>query len=266
MNDIETYEVFAVRYAHRLGTRGGILINGDPHDAPMSMDYFVWGIRSDKRAIVVDLGFEHSDGVARGRTPLCCPADGLATIGIDAATVEDVIITHMHYDHGGNVAKFPNARFHLQDAEMEYATGRAMTHAVLRHSYSVDNVTDMVRMVFKDRVVFHSGDADIAPGVSVHHVGGHTRGMQFVRVNTARGQVVLASDACHYYENVLKGLPFITVENITLMLEGHRRVVELADSFEHIIPGHDPLVMERYRAPSPQAEGIAVRLDVAPDN
>jgi glyoxylase-like metal-dependent hydrolase (beta-lactamase superfamily II) len=140
----------------------------------------------------------------------------------------------------------------------------AMKHAALRHSYSVDNVADMVRMVFKDRVVVHDGDAVIAPGVSLHHVGGHSRGMQFVRVNTARGQVVLASDASHYYENVLDGVPFATVENVNLMLEGHQRVIELADSAEHIIPGHDPQVMQRYSAPSAQSEGIAVRLDVAP--
>jgi glyoxylase-like metal-dependent hydrolase (beta-lactamase superfamily II) len=264
MSDVEVYEVFAVLYAQRMGTRGGMLIKGDPHDAPMPMDYYVWAIRSPQRTIVVDIGFEHGDGVARGRTSLRCPTEGLAAIGIDAATVEDVIITHMHYDHAGNVDKFPKAKFHLQDSEMEFTTGRAMTYTAFRHSYTVDNVTDMVRMVYKDRVVFHDGDAQIAPGVSVHHVGGHSRGMQFVRVNTARGQVVLASDASHYYENVLDKAPFSTVENIYLMLEGHKRVIELADSVDHVIPGHDPQVMQRYSAPSAQTEGIAVRLDVAP--
>jgi glyoxylase-like metal-dependent hydrolase (beta-lactamase superfamily II) len=113
-------------------------------------------------------------------------------------------------------------------------------------------------------VVFHDGGGVVAPGVSVHHIGGHTRGLQVVRVNTARGVVVLASDASHYYENMDAGVPFATVENITLMLEGHRRLRELADSPQHVVPGHDPLVMQRYPAPSPETEGIAARLDVAP--
>ena len=264
MNDSEVYEVYAVLYAQRTGTRGGMFIKGDPHDAPIGMDYYVWAIRSPQRTIVIDIGFEYEDGVARGRTSLRCPTEGLAAIGVDAAEVEDVIITHMHYDHAGNVDKFPKAMFHLQDSEMEFATGRAMRHAAFRHSYTVDNVTDMVRMLYNDRVEFHDGDAVIAPGVSVHHVGGHSRGMQFVRVNTARGQVVLASDASHYYENFLDGVPFATVENIHLMLEGHKRVQALADSLDHIIPGHDPMVMKKYSAPSSQTEGIAVRLDVAP--
>ena len=38
------------------------------------------------------------------------------------------MITHMHYDHAGNVPLFPKARFHVQDAELAYCTGRAMTH------------------------------------------------------------------------------------------------------------------------------------------
>ena len=38
----------------------------------------------------------------------------------------------------------------------------------------------------------------------------------------------------------------------------------LADSPEHIVPGHDPLVMKYYPAVKAELEGIAVRLDVAP--
>jgi glyoxylase-like metal-dependent hydrolase (beta-lactamase superfamily II) len=260
----DTYEVFAVLYGQRTGTRGSMLIHADPHDLPMPMDYYVWAVRNAQRTVVVDIGFGREDGEGRGRDWLRCPTEGLAAIGIDAAAVEDVVITHMHYDHVGNLHKFPRARFHLQDSEMEYATGRAMTHTALRHSFTVDNVTDMVRMVYGDRVVFHDGDGAVAPGISVHHIGGHTRGLQVVRVNTARGAVVLASDASHYYENMQAGIPFATVENITLMLEGHRRLEMLADSHEHIVPGHDPLVMQRYPAVSEATRGIAVRLDVPP--
>ena len=262
MND--SYEVFAVKYGQRIGKRGGMLIYGDPHDAPMAMDYFVWAIRNEARTLVVDIGYSREDGERRGREFLRCPTQGLAAVGVDAATVQDVIITHMHYDHVGNLDKFPRARFHLQDSEMAYVTGRAVTHRRIRHSFTVDNVTDMVRMLYRDRVVFHDGDEAIAPGITVHHIGGHTRGLQVVRVNTARGQVVLASDASHYYENMETGEPFVVVDSITDMLEGHRRLFQLADSPAHVVPGHDPLVMQRYPAPSAQLEGIAVRLDVAP--
>jgi hypothetical protein len=45
------------------------------------------------------------------------------------------------------------------------------------------------------------------------------------------------------------------------MVDGYARLRDLAASADHIIPGHDPLVMQRYPAPAKELEGIAVRLD-----
>ena len=258
------YEIYAIKYGERMGTRGGMFIHADAHDVPLSMDYFVWAIKSPERTLVIDVGYGREEGEGRGRTFLRCPTEGLREVGIEANDVEDVIITHMHYDHAGNLELFPNARFHIQDDEMAFVTGRAMTHKALRHSFRLDDVLEMVRLVYGDRVVFHAGDTDIAPGISVHHIGGHTRGLQCVRVNTARGPVVVASDASHYYENFEKEVTFATVENIFLMHEGFRKLKSLAPTLAHIVPGHDPEVLRRYPAVSAELEGIAARLDPAP--
>jgi hypothetical protein len=48
------------------------------------------------------------------------------------------------------------------------------------------------------------------------------------------------------------------------MVDGWRRVRTLASDVRHVVPGHDPLVMTKYRAPSAELEGIAVRLDAEP--
>jgi glyoxylase-like metal-dependent hydrolase (beta-lactamase superfamily II) len=121
-----------------------------------------------------------------------------------------------------------------------------------------------VRLVYRDRVAFHDGDAEIAPGISVHRVGGHTAGMQVVRVHTARGWVVLASDASHFYEHFERNRCFPLVFHVGEVFEGYARLRALADSDEHVIPGHDPLVIERYPPVSDALAGIAVRLDAAP--
>lgn len=263
---IPVYEVYAIKYGERMATRGGALVYGDPHDAPMAMDYFVWVIRNEERTVVVDVGYGREEGERRGRTFLRCPTEGLGLLGIDASTVEDVIITHMHYDHAGNLEKFPNATFHIQDEELAYVTGRPMTHKFLRRSFNIEDVTEMVRLVYGDRVAFHAGDDEIAPGVTVHHIPGHTRGLQSVCVNTLRGVVVLASDAAHYYENVEAETPFATLENMFLMLEGYRKVRRLAPSDEHLVPGHDPQVLERYAAPTTELIGIVARLDLPPQS
>jgi glyoxylase-like metal-dependent hydrolase (beta-lactamase superfamily II) len=61
-----------------------------------------------------------------------------------------------------------------------------------------------------------------------------------------------------------QGRPFPIVYNVADMLEGHRRLNQLAASPRHIVPGHDPLVMRRYTAPGRELEGVAVRLDAEP--
>lgn len=264
MTQLEEYEVFAIRYATRPGRRPEHFIGGDPHDTAMPMDYFVWLVRNANRIFVVDTGFNAAMAEKRNRQLLRTPAAGLALLGVDAGEVSDVILTHLHYDHVGTFDEFPKARFHLQDAELNFATGRNMCQHFFSHPYEVEEVTAMVRLVYKNQVRFHAGTKELAPGLSVHLIGGHTAGLQCVRVMTRRGWVVLASDASHYYEHMRSNRAFTLAFNLGDMLNGYRTLHELAASPNHIIPGHDPQVMQLYPPASPQLEGVAVRLDANP--
>ncbi|HLH30578.1 MAG TPA: N-acyl homoserine lactonase family protein [Terriglobia bacterium] len=256
------WEIYAIRYAHHDRAARENFVGGDPHDtSSMPLDYYVWAVRSANRTFVIDTGFDEPTARKRGRTFLKSPADGLKALDIDPAKVEDVIITHMHYDHSGNHDMFPNARFHIQDREMQFCTGRYMSHEFMRWPFDAEDVSAMIRRLFAGRLVFHNGDEEIAPGLSVHHVGGHTMGMQIVRVETRRGTVVLASDASHLYGNIERGLPYPIAYNMAEVLEGYRRAYALASSREHVIPGHDPLVASRYPSPSAELKGWIVRLD-----
>ena len=260
--DKHEWQIYAVRYARHDRAARENFMAGDPHDdSPMPLDHYVWAVKSPGRAFVIDTGFDEPMARKRGRTFLKSPGEGLKAIGIDPAKVEDVVITHMHYDHCGNYAMFPSARYHVQDREMQYCTGRYMSHPFLRLPFDEDGAAAMIRRLFAGRVVFHDGDEEIAPGLSVHHVGGHTMGMQIVRLNTRRGTVVLASDASHLYANMESGLAYPFAYNVAEVLEGYRRAYSLASSPNHVIPGHDPLVMARYPAPSPELQGWVVRLD-----
>jgi glyoxylase-like metal-dependent hydrolase (beta-lactamase superfamily II) len=256
-----TYEVYALKYAHHARRASENFIGGDPHDGPMPLDYFVWLIRGEGREILVDTGFSAAMAAKRGRDHLRCPTEGLRLLGTDSKTIKDVVITHLHYDHVGNFDLFPAATLHLQDLEMNYATGRHMGEERQRYAYEVEEVVGMVRRTYEGRVRFHNGDGELAPGVSVHLIGGHTMGLQVVRVATRRGWVVLASDASHFYANMEETRPFPIVYSVADMVQGYRKLTSLAESPAHIVPGHDPLVLERYPAPSNELKGIAVRLD-----
>ena len=259
------WEVYAARYGMQARTVGMNLIGTtDPHDMPMPLDFFVWLLRAGEREIVVDTGFRVVGEPARGRRLLRPVGEALSLLGCEPAKVRDVIITHLHYDHAGNLDLFPAANFHLQEREMAFATGRHMCVACIRHAFEVEDVVAMVRALYAERVVFHDGDGIVAPGVSVHHVGGHTDGLQMVRVMTARGPVVLASDASHFYANMDRGQSFPIVFNLGEMAAGWQRARALVEGDEtRVVPGHDPLVRERYPA-VPGSDGETVALHLPP--
>jgi glyoxylase-like metal-dependent hydrolase (beta-lactamase superfamily II) len=262
---LEPFEVFAIRYAH-LGNRhpGENFTLADPHEFASDLDYFVWVLRRSDCEFVVDTGFGAEAATRRGRELLRSPGEALRLLQMDPAQVTDVILTHLHYDHAGNLHQFPRARFHLQDREMSYVTGRSMGHALLRAPFDLENVLEMVRQVFAGRAVFYDGDAEIVPGLHLYRVGGHSAGLQILRVWTRRGWVVVASDATHLYGHFQQGRIFPVVYNVGDMLEGYKLLYRLADSPDHIVPGHDPLVMKLYPPARPDLEGIVVRLDVPP--
>ncbi|HSV35355.1 MAG TPA: N-acyl homoserine lactonase family protein [Ramlibacter sp.] len=246
--ELPAYAVYALRYATVARQARENFIAADPHEGPGSMDYFVWAIVGPDETIVVDTGFTAAAAQRRQRSFLRCPAEALLGLGIDAQAVQDVVITHLHYDHAGNLDKFPAARFHLQETEIAFATGPCMCEPFLRHAYDVEDVVQMVRNVHAGRVQFHRGDVELRAGISLHRIGGHTDGLQAVRVHTERGWIVLASDAAHYTDNLRRRSPFPIVYHVGDMLRGFDRLRALADSHEHIIPGHDPSVLRQYPA------------------
>jgi glyoxylase-like metal-dependent hydrolase (beta-lactamase superfamily II) len=264
MSTDDTYEVYALHYGHHDRPASENFIGGDPHDVPMPLDYYVWVIRNASRTFVLDTGFNERSAAQRNREMVHPVGEGLRALGIDPDKVEDVILSHLHYDHAGNIPLFPRARFHLQDREMTFATGRCMCHAVLRHSFDADDVTTLVHRLYQERVAFHDGTSELAPGITLHLIGGHSNGLQSVRVKTRRGYVVLAADAAHFYAHLQQRRIFPTVYNVGDVLEGYDKVEALASSKRHVVPGHDPLVLEIYPAASPNMQGWAVRLDADP--
>lgn len=258
----DTYEVYAIKYGTHPRKASENFLGGDPHDGPMPIDFFVWAIVGEDRTFVVDTGFDRAMAKKRQRELHRTPAEGLKLIGIEADKVRDVIVTHMHYDHAGSLDDFPNARYHLQDREMVYCTGRSMCHATTRFPFEAEHVATMVHRIFEGRVEFHDGDDEVAPGVTLHRIGGHSPGLQAVRVRTRRGWVVLASDATHFYANMETNRPYPVVVNVAEMIEGFQTIKKLGSSINHIIPGHDPLVLSKYPTPTKGLEGIVARLDV----
>ncbi len=259
---MSTWEVHAVKYAEQLvRKRAEHFIFTDNHEANYPIDYFMWVLRRGDEVILVDTGFDKVEADHRGREVLREPDVALAPLGLKAADITQLIVTHLHFDHAGGLHLFPNATIHLQAAEMAYATGPCMCHDVIRYPFTADHVCEAVRRVYSGRCIFHDGDGEVAEGVTVHCIGGHSRGMQCVRVRTEAGWLVLASDASHFYENIRERTPFLIVVDLEDMMNGFDRLEALASSNELVVPGHDPLVTQYF--PQDKADYV-FRLDKGP--
>ena len=238
-----TWSVHAVKYADRNArTRADSFIFDDNHDAPHAMDYFMWVLRSGDKTILVDTGYDGEEATSRDRPIRMEPQEALAPLGIKPEEIDTLIVTHLHYDHAGGLHLFPNATLHMQALEMAYATGPCMCHDTLKMPFTATHICEAVQRLYSGKVIFHDGEAEVAEGVTVHCVGGHSRGLQIVRVRTEAGWLVLASDAAHYYENFQARKPFPIVVDLENMLEGFNTLESLASHPDLIIPGHDPLV------------------------
>ena len=114
----EIYTIHAIKYARLMRRSADNFIGGDPHDTEMPLNYYVWIVANAARTIIVDTGFNESMAHKRGRQILNPVADGLRALGIAPTEIADVIITHLHYDHAGNLPLFAKACYHLQDHEI----------------------------------------------------------------------------------------------------------------------------------------------------
>jgi glyoxylase-like metal-dependent hydrolase (beta-lactamase superfamily II) len=240
---MSNWEVFAVRYAEQTArTRNRAFILDDDHNAPYPIDFYIWLLRRGDEAILVDTGFDRPEAAKRGFELIQDVRAALTPFGIAPEDVTHLILTHLHFDHAGGLHLFPNAQVYLQSAEMAYATGPCMCHDALRAPFTGAHVCEAVTRLYSGKLTFFQDDGEVAEGVTVHCIGGHSRGLQAVRVRTEAGWLVLASDATHFYENIRTGKPFPLVVDVEDMLRGFGTLRRLASKPGLIIPGHDPLL------------------------
>jgi glyoxylase-like metal-dependent hydrolase (beta-lactamase superfamily II) len=257
-----TNEVYALRYAYRDARRSEHFYGAiDRPDDPMPISYFIWLIINSDGSIVIDTGFTAEEAKRRGRSYVMAPHELVRVFGVDPASIDTVVLTHLHYDHAGGAPTFVNARFVLQEREMAFWTGRHAALLGLPHLVVPEDVSFLCQANFESRIEWVDGTREIRPGVTVHWVGGHTAGMQIVSVRTATGTVVLASDSTHFYENIHSNRPYSIVDSIPGALDAFVTVRELATNHDLIIPGHDPEVLDRFPRTGPgELAGHVVRI------
>jgi glyoxylase-like metal-dependent hydrolase (beta-lactamase superfamily II) len=258
------YEVVAVRYATLTAPKSHLFYRyetyGEP-DAAVEMAYYFWVLRAGGETILVDTGFDPVVGARRGRTCLCRPVDALRRLGIEPESVSAIVVTHLHYDHIGNLDAFPQAALVVPRRELEFWTGPIAARSQFGSHVEAREVALLEEAQRAGRVRLTEGVEEIFDGITAHSVGGHSPGQQVTVVSTPAGDVVLASDAVHFYEELELDRPFAVIADLERMYAAYDMLRELAaSSGAVVIPGHDPEVLTRFPALDRQTDGIAVRL------
>lgn len=265
MGQVGEYEVVIVKYGTRSTVKSDVYLNygiyGQP-DEPIGMDYFFWVVRNAERTIIVDTGFSTQGGTVRHRTFLIDPAEACAALGIVPEEVNTVVVTHAHYDHAGNLGLFPNAQVVLAEKEYDFWTGRHAERAQFHHSIEDDDIDDLREIDRQGRLRTWNDQLQLAEGITLIEIGGHTPGQAAVLVQTSEGPTLLASDSMHYYEEFDDDMPFAYVGDLIGMYEGFDTIRAMLHSgqVKHLVAGHDPSTLSRFAPVTGKLAGLAATI------
>ncbi len=221
---------------------------GDPEKTvPTIFTFFL--IQSEDKVILVDVGFtaeyckQYMPDVkqAAGHDPVSL----LKTHGVEPEDVDEIIITHAHFDHLSTVInEYKNARIYIQNEEVEFVTNPP-------HPWFGELVdTTLIQQLAEEgapRFNLINGEVELFPGIRTVLTPGHTKGHQSILVETEYGTCCITGDAAFNYRNLDEdlGLGF----NCCLIdtLQSLQKLRTLSEQGVRILPGHDPEMLNRIK-------------------
>lgn len=236
--EFPSYEKSWLTYLHGAGEKIRVPVLG-------------WLVESSDQTVLVDTGPPAPDIASQWHTRMEQAAEqrpdvAIRAAGVDPATLEVVILTHLHWDHCNNVGQFPNARLLVQARELKAAV-QPVSCQRLTYEVGVNGLSPAWLGAF-DRLHPVDGDVEVAKGLRVVPLPGHTPGFQGVLVETRSGRYLIAGDAMPLYQNLtgVQPIPPGLHYSVPACLRSFARMREIADA---ILPGHDTGVLQHSAYP-----------------
>ncbi len=240
------YKVYAVSCGSSTLQEKTIFLGGSRKERKF-IEWMFWIVKSNDRIILIDTCFEDPALIRKWKTKnYVHPAERLTQMGISPADVDDIILTHAHWDHIGTLRTFKNARIWIQQEEFDHAKSVLNSTQTKKFGMRIHDLHALIAAEKFGRVHLINGEKMLIPGVSMVWAGGHTSGSQFVVVNTLDGPVVIAGDNTYLYKNNQLHAPIGDAHDHDENLAAIKKMHSIAASPFLIIPGHDPLVMHYF--------------------
>jgi len=250
------YELYALAYGFSR-SRHGALVRGAGEER-VDNAWLFFAALSDTRRVLIDTGCgdyhpkepEHALGFVE-------PAGLLSEVRVEPAQITDVIATHMHFDHIGDVLRYDRATVYVQREALEHArslVGPERPHVQAVRLVDVEAMEEIDR---QGRLMVLEGDYEVAPGLSVRLSGGHAAGLQHVVVETQQGRFVLASDDAYLYENVEREVPPGFCRDFARTARSLKEMKALVEDPVRVIPGHDYAITKRFERVSERVFRLA---------
>lgn len=254
-------------YSIKLLEYGGIegypksgLVYGAHNQGTTYLPFFYILIQNKDHNILFDIGYRNDakDGQKDwsqlfGGTNIEAPAEVLNKVNLTPNDIDIVILSHLHFDHAGNIDRFPNAQFYVQKEELDgWVSSLPLPEKVREWVWlatDIDHIHDLMEVAVENRLTLIEEDNfEVAEGVKLHKAKGHTFGTQAVTVETKKGKYVLAQDVVYTYENAADYKPLgLGLDNVEQLMSIHKVNELVGGNVDFIIPGHDFAVFDKYQ-------------------
>jgi glyoxylase-like metal-dependent hydrolase (beta-lactamase superfamily II) len=244
------YEIYALKYAGPLTGKLAMFLWMEGWNEEVERNYYIWAIKGKDGIMVVDTGLPAASARQEDLSGFIDPLSLLSLIGADRHNVTKIILSHLHFDHGGGVdafsKAFPQAFFYVQQREFEFWLNHPLaTRPVFAWLSDPAANAALTALQGQRRVVLVNGDRIIEPGIEVLLTPGHTPGLQSVAVNTGRGEAIIASDCGHLWRNFKDDRPTAFITDMISWLESYDKI-RSRTTIDLIFPGHDTALSRQY--------------------
>src|SRR5579863_1683807 len=243
------YSIQAIRIADSPGDSVAEMVIGAPKDEKVDTMYAVWLIRGGGHNILFDSGF-HRERWFKLWTikDFLRPDEAVKLAGVQPEQITDIVISHAHWDHMGGIDLFPKATVWIQKEEFRYYTGDAWQPGGDHGGIDPEDVQELVKLNTEGRLRLVDGDnVQLFPGIRAYTGGRHTYASQYLCV-TGTPTFVLASDNLYLYRNLAEHKASATFSDAdhAANIRNQDRMVQLAGSFDRVVPGHDALQFQKF--------------------